>query len=83
MLHVSKLSSLFDQPIDIIAHSLQPNQTVVLHLLLLENGINSAAQYQSWARFTASERGVIDVAIDPALDGTYRGIILSSPPSFN
>lgn len=72
MLTVNETSSLFDKTIEIVVHSLRPNQSIILHLLLMkDDGIT--AQYQSWARYIANERGIVDVSIDPAQDGTYTG----------
>lgn len=62
--------ALIDRRVRVTARGLDPDAAVTIRASMHDE---LGRSWSSWARYRADARGEVDVAAQPALDGTYRG----------
>jgi hypothetical protein len=68
---ITPLKTLIDQPLEIVISNLPPNQQITLNATLKDSGNNI---WRSSALFEADNKGIVDVAKQAPISGSYKGL---------
>lgn len=68
---IHDILSRIDEPINISVTGIQPGQVITLHLIKKLNGERYLA---SKASYTADQEGIVDLSLQPPVQGSYRGV---------
>lgn len=73
-IQVTPKVSLFDQPVHIKVQGLPSNAKVTLHSCTQQEWRQKPVEFMACSQFITNEKGELDLARDPSLNGTYTGV---------